>query len=136
MGGNLINWTEVICNVIWVVVTLVLIPLIKGGLKRLLPIIVDYFKNKTNESTWNIILSTLQDLIISMEKNITGDSMGSKRKAEILSLLREQGLVTDSNFTIVSNLIDGMVEELTDSGLINTNQWKEWLEEQKITGEK
>ena len=41
-----INWTEVICNLLWVIIVMVLIPITKKGLNYILPIIVNFIKNK------------------------------------------------------------------------------------------
>ena len=126
-----INWTEVICNLLWVLIVMVLIPLTKKGLNYVLPIIVGFIKNKISSNNWNVIVNVLQDLITSAEINIIGEKAGSQRKEYILNLLTEKGLVTGENRDIVSNLIDGLCVQLTDQGLINTEHWKQWLEEQK-----
>lgn len=126
-----INWTEVICNLLWVVIVMVLIPLAKKGLNYILPIIVNYTKNKISANNWNIIINVLQDLITSAEINIIGDKVGAQRKQYIMDLLTKKGLINDDNKEIVSNLIDGLCVQLTEQGLINTDQWKQWLEQQK-----
>ena len=126
-----INWTEVICNLLWVLIVMVLIPLTKKGLNYVLPIIVGFIKNKISSNNWNVIVNVLQDLITSAEINIIGEKAGSQRKEYILNLLTKKGLVTEENRDIVSNLIDGLCVQLTDQGLINTEHWKQWLEEQK-----
>lgn len=126
-----INWTEVICNLLWVIIVMVLIPITKKGLNYILPIIVNFIKNKISSNNWNVIVSMLQDLITSAEINIIGDKVGPQRKEYILNLLTEKGLVNEENKDIVSNLIDGLCVQLTEQGLINTEQWKQWLEDQK-----
>ena len=126
-----INWTEVICNLLWVIIVMVLIPITKKGLNYILPIIVNFLKNKISSNNWNVIVSMLQDLITSAEINIIGDKVGPQRKEYILNLLTEKGLVNEDNKEIVSNLIDGLCVQLTEQGLINTEQWKQWLEDQK-----
>lgn len=126
-----INWTEVICNLLWVIIVMVLIPITKQGLNYILPIIVNFIKNKISSNNWNVIVSMLQDLITSAEINIIGDKVGPQRKEYILNLLTEKGLVNEDNKEIVSNLIDGLCVQLTEQGLINTEQWKQWLEDQK-----
>lgn len=126
-----VNWTEVICNLLWVLIVMIFIPLAKKGLNYVLPIIVDFIKNKISSNNWNVIVNVLQDLITSAEINIIGEKVGPKRKEYILNLLTEKGLVTEENRDIVSNLIDGLCVQLTEQGLINTEQWKQWLEEQK-----
>lgn len=126
-----INWTEVICNLLWVIIVMVLIPITKKGLNYILPIIVNFIKNKISSNNWNVIVSMLQDLITSAEINIIGDKVGPQRKEYILNLLTEKGLVNEDNKEIVSNLIDGLCVQLTEQGLINTKQWKQWLEDQK-----
>lgn len=126
-----INWTEVICNLLWVIIVMVLIPITKKGLNYILPIIVNFIKNKISSNNWNVIVSMLQDLITSAEINIIGDKVGPQRKEYILNLLTEKGLVNEENKEIVSNLIDGLCVQLTEQGLINTEQWKQWLEDQK-----
>ena len=126
-----INWTEVICNLLWVILVMVLIPITKKGLNYILPIIVNFIKNKISSNNWNVIVSMLQDLITSAEINIIGDKVGPRRKEYILNLLTEKGLVNEENKEIVSNLIDGLCVQLTEQGLINTEQWKQWLEDQK-----
>lgn len=126
-----INWTEVICNLLWVIIVMVLIPITKKGLNYILPIIVNSIKNKISSNNWNVIVSMLQDLITSAEINIIGDKVGPQRKEYILNLLTEKGLVNEDNKEIVSNLIDGLCVQLTEQGLINTEQWKQWLEDQK-----
>lgn len=126
-----INWTEVICNLLWVIIVMVLIPIIKKGLNYILPIIVNFIKNKISSNNWNVIVNMLQDLITSAEINIIGDKVGPQRKEYILNLLTEKGLVNEDNKEIVSNLIDGLCVQLTEQGLINTEQWKQWLEDQK-----
>lgn len=126
-----VNWTEVICNLLWVLIVMILIPLTKKGLNYVLPIIVDFIKNKISSNNWNVIVNVLQDLITSAEINIIGEKVGPQRKEYILNLLTEKGLVTEENRDIVSNLIDGLCVQLTEQGLINTEQWKQWLEEQK-----
>lgn len=126
-----INWTEVICNLLWVIIVMVLIPITKKGLNYILPIIVNFIKNKISSNNWNVIVSMLQDLITSAEINIIGDKVGPQRKEYILNLLTEKGLVNEDNKEIVSNLIDGLCVQLTEQGLINTTQWKQWLEDQK-----
>lgn len=126
-----INWTEVICNLLWVIIVMVLIPITKKGLNYILPIIVNSIKNKISSNNWNVIVSMLQDLITSAEINIIGDKVGPQRKEYILNLLTEKGLVNEDNKEIVSNLIDGLCVQLTEQGLINTKQWKQWLEDQK-----
>ena len=126
-----INWTEVICNLLWVIIVMVLIPITKKGLNYILPIIVNFIKNKISSNNWNVIVSMLQDLITSAEINIIGDKVGPQRKEYILNLLTEKGLVNENNKEIVSNLIDGLCVQLTEQGLINTEQWKQWLEDQK-----
>lgn len=126
-----INWTEVICNLLWVIIVMVLIPITKKGLNYILPIIVNFIKNKISSNNWNVIVSMLQDLITSAEINIIGDKVGPQRKKYILNLLTEKGLVNEDNKEIVSNLIDGLCVQLTEQGLINTEQWKQWLEDQK-----
>ena len=126
-----INWTEVICNLLWVIIVMVLIPITKQGLNYILPIIVNFIKNKISSNNWNVIVSMLQDLITSAEINIIGDKVGPQRKEYILNLLTEKGLVNEENKEIVSNLIDGLCVQLTEQGLINTEQWKQWLEDQK-----
>ena len=126
-----INWTEVICNLLWVIIVMVLIPITKKGLNYILPIIVNFIKNKISSNNWNVIVSMLQDLITSAEINIIGDKVGPQRKEYILNLLTEKGLVNEDNKEIVSNLIDGLCVQLTEQGLINTEQWKQWLEDQK-----
>lgn len=126
-----INWTEVICNLLWVIIVMVLIPITKKGLNYILPIIVNFIKNKISSNNWNVIVSMLQDLITSAEINIIGDKVGPQRKEYILNLLTEKGLVNEDNKEIVSNLIDGLCVQLTEQGLINTDQWKQWLEDQK-----
>lgn len=127
-----VNWTEVICNLLWVLIVMIFIPLAKKGLNYVLPIIVDFIKNKISSNNWNVIVNVLQDLITSAEINIIGEKVGPKRKEYILNLLTEKGLVTEENRDIVSNLIDGLCVQLTEQGLINTEQWKQWLEEQKV----
>ena len=127
-----VNWTEVICNLLWVLIVMIFIPLAKKGLNYVLPIIVDFIKNKISSNNWNVIVNVLQDLITSAEINIIGEKVGPKRKEYILNLLTEKGLVTEENREIVSNLIDGLCVQLTEQGLINTEQWKQWLEEQKV----
>ena len=126
-----INWTEVICNLLWVIIVMVLIPITKQGLNYILPIIVNFIKNKISSNNWNVIVNVLQDLITSAEINIIGDKVGPQRKEYILNLLTEKGLVNEENKDIVSNLIDGLCVQLTEQGLINTEQWKQWLEDQK-----
>ena len=126
-----VNWTEVICNLLWVLIVMIFIPLAKKGLNYVLPIIVDFIKNKISSNNCNVIVNVLQDLITSAEINIIGEKVGPKRKEYILNLLTEKGLVTEENRDIVSNLIDGLCVQLTEQGLINTEQWKQWLEEQK-----
>ena len=126
-----INWTEVICNLLWVIIVMVLIPITKKGLNYILPIIVNSIKNKISSNNWNVIVSMLQDLITSAEINIIGDKVGPQRKEYILDLLIKKGLVTEDNKEIVSNLIDGLCVQLTEQGLINTERWKQWLEDQK-----
>ena len=126
-----INWTEVVCNLLWVIIVMVLIPITKKGLNYILPIIVNFIKNKISSNNWNVIVSMLQDLITSAEINIIGDKVGPQRKEYILNLLTEKGLVNEDNKEIVSNLIDGLCVQLTEQGLINTEQWKQWLEDQK-----
>lgn len=126
-----INWTEVICNLLWVIIVMVLIPITKQGLNYILPIIVNFIKNKISSNNWNVIVNVLQDLITSAEINITGNKVGPQRKEYILDLLIKKGLVTEDNKEIVSNLIDGLCVQLTEQGLINTEQWKQWLEDQK-----
>lgn len=126
-----INWTEVICNLLWVIIVMVLIPITKKGLNYILPIIVNFIKNKISSNNWNVIVSMLQDLITSAEINIIGNKVGPQRKEYILNLLTEKGLVNEDNKEIVSNLIDGLCVQLTEQGLINTEQWKQWLEDQK-----
>ena len=126
-----INWTEVICNLLCVIIVMVLIPITKKGLNYILPIIVNFIKNKISSNNWNVIVSMLQDLITSAEINIIGDKVGPQRKEYILNLLTEKGLVNEDNKEIVSNLIDGLCVQLTEQGLINTEQWKQWLEDQK-----
>lgn len=126
-----INWTEVICNLLWVIIVMVLIPITKKGLNYILPIIVNFIKNKISSNNWNVIVSMLQDLITSAEINIIGNKVGPQRKEYILNLLTEKGLVNEDNKEIVSNLIDGICVQLTEQGLINTEQWKQWLEDQK-----
>lgn len=126
-----INWTEVICNLLWVIIVMVLIPITKKGLNYILPIIVNFIKNKISSNNWNVIVSMLQDLITSAEINIIGDKVGPQRKEYILNLLTEKGLVNEDNKEIVSNLIDGLCVQLTEQGLINTELWKQWLEDQK-----
>ena len=126
-----INWTEVICNLLWVIIVMVLIPITKQGLNYILPIIVNFIKNKISSNNWNVIVSMLQDLITSAEINIIGNKVGPQRKEYILNLLTEKGLVNEDNKEIVSNLIDGLCVQLTEQGLINTEQWKQWLEDQK-----
>ena len=126
-----INWTEVICNLLWVIIVMVLIPITKKGLNYILPIIVNFIKNKISSNNWNVIVSMLQDLITSAEINIIGDKVGPQRKEYILNLLTEKGLVNEDNKEIVSNLIDGLCVQLTEQGLINIEQWKQWLEDQK-----
>lgn len=126
-----INWTEVICNLLWVIIVMVLIPITKKGLNYILPIIVNFIKNKISSNNWNVIVNVLQDLITSAEINIIGDKVGPQRKEYILNLLTEKGLVNEDNKEIVSNLIDGLCVQLTEQGLINTEQWKQWLEDQK-----
>ena len=126
-----INWTEVICNLLWVIIVMVLIPITKQGLNYILPIIVNFIKNKISSNNWNVIVNVLQDLITSAEINIIGDKVGPQRKEYILNLLTEKGLVNENNKEIVSNLIDGLCVQLTEQGLINTEQWKQWLEDQK-----
>lgn len=126
-----INWTEVVCNLLWVIIVMVLIPITKKGLNYILPIIVNFIKNKISSNNWNVIVSMLQDLITSAEINIIGDKVGPQRKEYILNLLTEKGLVNEENKDIVSNLIDGLCVQLTEQGLINTTQWKQWLEDQK-----
>lgn len=126
-----INWTEVICNLLWVIIVMVLIPITKKGLNYILPIIVNFIKNKISSNNWNVIVSMLQDLITSAEINIIGDKVGPQRKEYILNLLTEKGLINEDNKEIVSNLIDGLCVQLTEQGLINTEQWKQWLEDQK-----
>ena len=126
-----INWTEVICNLLWVILVMVLIPITKKGLNYILPIIVNFIKNKISSNNWNVIVSMLQDLITSAEINIIGNKVGPQRKEYILNLLTEKGLVNEDNKEIVSNLIDGLCVQLTEQGLINTEQWKQWLEDQK-----
>lgn len=126
-----INWTEVICNLLWVIIVMVLIPITKKGLNYILPIIVNSIKNKISSNNWNVIVSMLQDLITSAEINIIGDKVGPQRKEYILNLLTEKGLVNEDNKEIVSNLIDGLCVQLTEQGLINIEQWKQWLEDQK-----
>lgn len=126
-----VNWTEVICNLLWVLIVMIFIPLAKKGLNYVLPIIVDFIKNKISSNNWNVIVNVLQDLITSAEINIIGEKVGPQRKEYILNLLTEKGLVTEENRDIVSNLIDGLCVQLTEQGLINTEQWKQWLEEQK-----
>ena len=126
-----INWTEVICNLLWVIIVMVLIPITKKGLNYILPIIVNFIKNKISSNNWNVIVSMLQDLITSAEINIIGNKVGPQRKEYILNLLTEKGLVNEENKEIVSNLIDGLCVQLTEQGLINTEQWKQWLEDQK-----
>ena len=126
-----INWTEVICNLLWVIIVMVLIPITKKGLNYILPIIVNFIKNKISSNNWNVIVNVLQDLITSAEINIIGDKVGPQRKEYILNLLTEKGLVNEDNKEIVSNLIDGLCVQLTEQGLINTKQWKQWLEDQK-----
>lgn len=126
-----INWTEVICNLLWVIIVMILIPITKKGLNYILPIIVNFIKNKISSNNWNVIVSMLQDLITSAEINIIGDKVGPQRKEYILNLLTEKGLVNEDNKEIVSNLIDGLCVQLTEQGLINTEQWKRWLEDQK-----
>ena len=126
-----VNWTEVICNLLWVLIVMIFIPLAKKGLNYVLPIIVDFIKNKKTYNIYNVIVNVLQDLITSAEINIIGEKVGPKRKEYILNLLTEKGLVTEENRDIVSNLIDGLCVQLTEQGLINTEQWKQWLEEQK-----
>ena len=126
-----INWTEVICNLLWVIIVMVLIPITKKGLNYILPIIVNFIKNKISSNNWNVIVSMLQDLITSAEINIIGDKVGPQRKEYILNLLTEKGLVNEDNKEIVSNLIDGLCVQLTEQGLTNTEQWKQWLEDQK-----
>ena len=110
---------------------MVLIPITKKGLNYILPIIVNFIKNKISSNNWNVIVSMLQDLITSAEINIIGDKVGPQRKEYILNLLTEKGLVNEDNKEIVSNLIDGLCVQLTEQGLINTEQWKQWLEDQK-----
>lgn len=127
-----VNWTEVICNLLWVLIVMIFIPLAKKGLNYVLPIIVDFIKNKISSNNWNVIVNVLQDLITSAEINIIGEKVGPQRKEYILNLLTEKGLVTEENREIVSNLIDGLCVQLTEQGLINTEQWKQWLEEQKV----
>lgn len=127
-----VNWTEVICNLLWVLIVMIFIPLAKKGLNYVLPIIVDFIKNKISSNNWNVIVNVLQDLITSAEINIIGEKVGPQRKEYILNLLTEKGLVTEENRDIVSNLIDGLCVQLTEQGLINTEQWKQWLEEQKV----
>ena len=126
-----INWTEVVCNLLWVIIVMVLIPITKQGLNYILPIIVNFIKNKISSNNWNVIVSMLQDLITSAEINIIGNKVGPQRKEYILNLLTEKGLVNEDNKEIVSNLIDGLCVQLTEQGLINTEQWKQWLEDQK-----
>ena len=126
-----INWTEVICNLLWVIIVMVLIPITKKGLNYILTIIVNFIKNKISSNNWNVIVSMLQDLITSAEINIIGNKVGPQRKEYILNLLTEKGLVNEDNKEIVSNLIDGLCVQLTEQGLINTEQWKQWLEDQK-----
>ena len=126
-----INWTEVVCNLLWVIIVMVLIPITKQGLNYILPIIVNFIKNKISSNNWNVIVNVLQDLITSAEINIIGDKVGPQRKEYILNLLTEKGLVNEDNKEIVSNLIDGLCVQLTEQGLINTEQWKQWLEDQK-----
>ena len=126
-----INWTEVVCNLLWVIIVMVLIPITKKGLNYILPIIVNFIKNKISSNNWNVIVSMLQDLITSAEINIIGNKVGPQRKEYILNLLTEKGLVNEENKEIVSNLIDGLCVQLTEQGLINTEQWKQWLEDQK-----
>ena len=126
-----INWTEVICNLLWVIIVMVLIPITKKGLNYILPTIVNFIKNKISSNNWNVIVSMLQDLITSAEINIIGNKVGPQRKEYILNLLTEKGLVNEDNKEIVSNLIDGLCVQLTEQGLINTEQWKQWLEDQK-----
>lgn len=126
-----INWTEVICNLLWIIIVMVLIPITKQGLNYILPIIVNFIKNKISSNNWNVIVSMLQDLITSAEINIIGNKVGPQRKEYILNLLTEKGLVNEDNKEIVSNLIDGLCVQLTEQGLINTEQWKQWLEDQK-----
>ena len=126
-----INWTEVICNLLWVIIVMILIPITKQGLNYILPIIVNFIKNKISSNNWNVIVNVLQDLITSAEINIIGNKVGPQRKEYILNLLTEKGLVNEDNKEIVSNLIDGLCVQLTEQGLINTEQWKQWLEDQK-----
>lgn len=126
-----INWTEVVCNLLWVIIVMVLIPITKQGLNYILPIIVNFIKNKISSNNWNVIVNVLQDLITSAEINIIGNKVGPQRKEYILNLLTEKGLVNENNKEIVSNLIDGLCVQLTEQGLINTEQWKQWLEDQK-----
>lgn len=129
-----INWTEVILNIAWVVVVMVLIPLTKKGLSNILPIIVEFLKGKMSAETWNVLASILQDLITSAEKNIKGEKKGKKKKEHVMNLLKEQGLLTDDNYNMVSEMIDGICERLTMEGLINVDYWKELIEETKQSG--
>ena len=118
INENVINWANVICQVIWIVVVLILIPLYK----KIKPIVMNYLTQKMGAANLQIVMNMLSDLIISAEKNIVGPKMGSNRKEFILNLLKEYGLVNDSNKDIVSNLIDGLCEQLTKEELINTTK--------------
>lgn len=123
-----INWTEVVVNVIWIAMALVVIPLIKKGANILLPMITNFLKEKTNSTSLTLILDTLQGLITSAEINILGEKKGTERKEYILNLLQDQGLVTADNLQLVSDLIDGICEMLTAEGIINPGRWKEYLD--------
>lgn len=123
-----VNWTEVIVNLIWIVLALVVIPLIKKGVSKLLPIITKFLKEKTNSTSLSLILDTLEGLITSAEINILGEKKGSERKAYIIALLKEQGLLSEDNEKLVSDLIDGICEKLTSEGIINTETWKQYLD--------
>lgn len=118
VNENVINWANVICQVIWIVVVLILIPLYK----KVKPIVMNYLTQKMGAANLQIVMNMLSDLIISAEKNIVGPKMGSNRKEFILNLLKEYGLVNESNKDIVSNLIDGLCEQLTKEELINTTK--------------
>ena len=115
MNESVIDWVEVIFRLIWIVVVVILIPLIK----KFKPIVIQFLQKKIGASNLEVISNILSDLILSVEKNITGNKVGSIRKEYIMELLKQKGLVDADNEEIISNLIDGMCEQLTAEGLIN-----------------
>ena len=105
-GGGVIDWTDLIWKVAIAVIPVLLAPPAKKA--------YEWFKTTT-------LFAWVKKFISYAEAYITTSGSGAKKKALVIDLLKNMGLVTNKNEEYVSAIIDGICKELTAEGVINTD---------------